>query len=208
MGQYYIPLLIAESGEVATLDPHEYGNGLKLMEHSWIGNDFVNVALSLIKGIRKKIAWIGDYSDDYDGSAYESALPHEEFMEYYKKAWCDGYESNRLSQDRISSEDMSILSRQTEKKGYLVNHDKKQYLNLTRYFDKSVFSYGREGERTWCVNPLPLLTACGNGRGGGDYSDEYPNYDQVGIWAFDTLEYSDKFPEEYERFDVVFKEVE
>lgn len=40
----------------------------------------------------------------------------------------------------------------------------------------------------WCVNPLPVLTACGNGRGGGDYRDD--DDINVGSWAFDLIEYS------------------
>ena len=40
MGQYYMPTLIAEDGTVSTLYSHQYDNGLKLMEHSYIGNRF------------------------------------------------------------------------------------------------------------------------------------------------------------------------
>ena len=46
MGQYYMPTLIAEDGTVSTLYSHQYDNGLKLMEHSYIGNKFVNAVLT------------------------------------------------------------------------------------------------------------------------------------------------------------------
>ena len=56
------------------------------------------------------------------------------------------------------------------------------------------------------VNPLPLLTACGNGRGGGDYHDCYPDYDKVGTWAFDIIECTDARPEGYEKYEPCFTE--
>jgi len=45
MGQYYKPISIEKKQYVCS---HAYGNGLKLMEHSWIGNDFVGVVEDLI----------------------------------------------------------------------------------------------------------------------------------------------------------------
>ena len=43
MGQYYQPLLIDDSGSMITAYSHDFDNGLKLMEHSWIGNNFVKI---------------------------------------------------------------------------------------------------------------------------------------------------------------------
>lgn len=45
MGQYYMPTLIAEDGAVSTLYSHQYDNDLKLMEHSYIRNNFVNAMI-------------------------------------------------------------------------------------------------------------------------------------------------------------------
>jgi len=87
MGQYYMPTLIAEDGTVSTLYSHQYDNGLKLMEHSYIGNKFVNAVLTQLWKHPMKVAWIGDYSNDEYGDPYEVKLPHEEFMRYYGIAW-------------------------------------------------------------------------------------------------------------------------
>ena len=38
MGQYYKPINLDDK---QWLYSHDFGDGLKLMEHSWIGNDFV-----------------------------------------------------------------------------------------------------------------------------------------------------------------------
>ena len=64
MGQYYIPLLINDGGAISTLLSHEFGEGLKLREHSWIGNHFVNAVLCLLDNTPQRLAWIGDYSND------------------------------------------------------------------------------------------------------------------------------------------------
>jgi hypothetical protein len=60
----------------------------------------------------------------------------------------------------------------------------------------------------WCMNPLPLLTACGNGRGGGDFGDCHVGYEDVGTWAFDWLEYTRTPPPDYEAVMYYFNEHE
>jgi len=45
MGQYYKPISI---DKMTFLYSHDYGNGLKLMEHSYIGNNLVNTVESLL----------------------------------------------------------------------------------------------------------------------------------------------------------------
>lgn len=68
MGQYYTPVFMDNQGEICTLYAHDFDNGLKLMEHSYIGNDFVNAALILLLNKPSSVAWIGDYSDNpYEG---------------------------------------------------------------------------------------------------------------------------------------------
>ena len=42
MGQYYIPIIKRNNGTFETYDSHDYDNGLKLMEHSYVGNSFVD----------------------------------------------------------------------------------------------------------------------------------------------------------------------
>ena len=45
MGQYYKPV---NTEDLSFLYSHAYDSGLKLMEHSWIGNDFVGAVMSLM----------------------------------------------------------------------------------------------------------------------------------------------------------------
>ena len=65
MGQYYKPINLDDKQWLYT---HDYDTGLKLMEHSWIGNQFVGTVMSLmLKGglwFKKRIVWAGDYYGD------------------------------------------------------------------------------------------------------------------------------------------------
>lgn len=63
-------------------------------------------------------------------------------------------------------------------------------------------------ERTggWKINPLPLLTASSNGRGGGDYFPESGFENNVGAWVNDLLEVKWDKPENYEEVQYFFRE--
>lgn len=41
MGQYYRPLIIYTDGKLEVLNSFDFGNMQKLMEHSWIDNEFL-----------------------------------------------------------------------------------------------------------------------------------------------------------------------
>ena len=209
MGQYYMPTLIDSDGTIRTLYSHDYDNGLKLMEHSYIGNNFVGAVLSLIWKHPMKVAWIGDYADDFLGDAYESKLPHDEFMVYYTAAHRDEEKKYRI---RPAS---TKLLEMHHKRRYLVNHTSREYIDLGSYIaankwtEKGSYHHGiydPYDSYDMCINPLPLLTACGNGRGGGDYHEQFPNYDSVGEWAFDLIELTDKRPKDYSAYDIIFTE--
>lgn len=202
MGQYYTPTIISLDGTVITANAHEFDNGLKLMEHSWIGNDFVNAMSSLLYKNRKKVAWIGDYSNDFDEEdAYCKKLPYEKFMEYYNIAW-DERDRHIVPASKFSKSDLELINEHTSNL-YLINHSLKEYLDYGHYIEacsNDDDSYGG------CVNPLPLLTACGNGRGGGDFRSKTTGRADVGIWAFDELEISETVPEGYNKAFYYFME--
>jgi hypothetical protein len=81
---------------------------------------------------------------------------------------------------------------------YLVNHDKKQFVDKTKVPKDS------DG---WQIHPLPLLTCEGNLRGGGDFRGEDVNK-LVGSWARDMISVETKkadIPKDYAEliFDLV-----
>ena len=63
---------------------------------------------------------------------------------------------------------------------WLVNHTTKEAFDLT------------PTSNSWVVYPISVITACGNGRGGGDYRG---NHKMVGAWAMHILSIEDAVPE-------------
>ena len=66
MGQYYNPCILTENKKQvkAWVYSHDFGSGLKLMEHSWLKNDFVKAFESLIIDKPEFVVWCGDYADN------------------------------------------------------------------------------------------------------------------------------------------------
>lgn len=165
--------------------------GLKLLEHSWFGNELVNGVLERIEGRQARLAWVGDYADDEtDFRGVEGYT-----LDVYEKVWARDGESGGLPDRPFPSMPADHPD------GYLVNHSKRQFIDLAAYRNEAK---ALRGGQWWCVHPLPLLTAIGNGRGGGDYYrwnyltgefGEALNSDMVGSWAMDLIEYSHVRPE-------------
>ena len=154
------------------VEPHKYDNGAKLMEHSYIGNNFVQAVEFLLidtgenkaRWSGQRISWAGDYA---------SALQGEE-ENLYNLTKGDGLQMlvEAIPEDYI----------------YLINLDKKQYV------DKSKCPNMSSDWSDFKIHPLPLLTAEGNGRGGGDYRGDE---DYVGSWARNRIALVNKVPEGY-----------
>ena len=189
MGQYYRPCVLkknwkqAKNVVKATLDSWDFDNGLKLMEHSWIGNGLVRRMEYLLANQFKgyPFVWSGDYADTvvtkkgnhniYDESndfIYKNPNSERDFEKsaLYKKLlnaipnfWDGEGEFNPY-------ENIPYYR-------YLVNYSKKEYCVMPKHNSSKLI-----------VNPLPILTCDGNGRGGGDYRIED---ERIGSWAFDRI---------------------
>ena len=200
MGQYYMPLLIGKDKAISRFYSHHYDNGLKLMEHSWIGNRFVNAVLGQIVDKPMRVAWVGDYSDSVEKADFGDGFVKgkRSFMYYYRKAWSeknnaplvDGAEPFPLSTDHASF--------------FLVNATKNSYIDMQHYVDANSVFYG-DDTAPWCVNPLPLLTCIGNGQGGGDYFEKLGAED-VGTWAFDEIYITETQPKNMTEATFAFQE--
>ena len=116
-----------------------------------------------------------EFSLSPEGAYYKSRVVWagdyaDDEQRYYKKnlhALCNDDETKLIRPEPISA----------TKYRYIVNHTKKQYV------DKS---------KVQNFHPLPLLTAEGNGRGGGDLDDAPPF---VGSWARDVISVEEALPE-------------
>jgi len=163
MGQYYYPLILGADGKVLVwMSAHAYNNGLKLMEHSYIGNNFVSTFEYGLTpaGIyhKSRVVWAGDYADN------EPDQPHNLYR------LCNDY-----NQVNPSKQD-------TTKYKFVVNHTKQLFVDKSKIVGKK-------------IHPLPLLTAEGNGRGGGDYHGDSP---LIGSWARDVISVEESAPADFE----------
>lgn len=64
MGQYYSACVLKENKTtpIAWVYSHDFGNGLKLMEHSYLTNNFVEAFETLIFEKPQRVVWGGDYA--------------------------------------------------------------------------------------------------------------------------------------------------
>lgn len=145
MGQYYKPIILEdkEMKPKAWMYSHKYDSGLKLMEHSWMKNDFVATFEKQIsvdgKYFGSRVVWAGDYADEEDGTK-ETLY-----------ALCG--DANQINPKAV---------KKVDEYPYLVNHTKQEFVDKTKVPDVD----------GWRIHPLPLLTCEGNGRGGGDFHGE------------------------------------
>jgi hypothetical protein len=144
MGQYFNPILLAENKKTVKswMYSHEYDNGLKLMEHSYIGNNFVSAFESLIKNNPQRVVWAGDYADE-----------------------CKGRKTNTYGRCKDTEKVKPTERFTTTETRYIVNHTKKQFVDKFSVSEIPMW----KGTK---IHPLPLLTCEGNGRGGGDFEGE------------------------------------
>ena len=101
-------------------------------------------------------------------------------VQTFHLVWAGDYADAEQENDRTLYDmcrELQEIPYETEKPPvrFIVNVDKKQFVDL----------WGVPDYTCWAAHPLALLTAKGNGRGGGDYNGTSMNL--VGTWARDTL---------------------
>lgn len=167
MGQHFQGAILKKNHQLAnepilfSVNPRQFRNFSKLMEHSYIGNKYVEAFMTMIADdtleyLGYPVAWIGDYADAIYGKDYHQM-------------------AIKMNEDSFAKYKSIIKPKRKQRQyKYLVNLSKKQYVVLPPYNPSKLQ-----------IHPLPLLTAYGNGRGGGDYSGIGENL--VGYWAFDRI---------------------
>lgn len=194
MGQYYRGVILTPDKEnvIASVCPYTHDNGAKLMEHSYVGNWYVQCYEQMLSKLYfgNVFVWVGDYADN--NVLYDKA---KQYCEDWAKNNAASYGWELGNNIDIYYEKFDYI--ENPKFNYIVNLDKKQYVKIPQY---------NKGE--WIIHPLPLLCADGNGRGGGDYH-RGSDMDKVGIWAYDRIGVLDKLTDAYNDFTelvVEFKE--
>ena len=186
MGQYYVPTIINKNG-VETFNAHHYNNGYKLMEHSWVGNYLVQAVITRLYNNPSILFWMGDYAelDDITKKAAEAAL--FDYNISIGKQFILDVHSDKYDKPAIPEKDFIYPK-------YFINHTAKVYFDIDKCVSK-LAEIAPEDDG-WVVHPLPLLTAVGNGRGGGDYYSELDKQ-FVGNWAGDVIETAYEVPDGY-----------
>lgn len=195
MGQYYRPVIGDAEGKVIDVYttavilykdgmPYIENEGAKLMEHAYWDVVLPNGISKLIYNNPLRVAWVGDYAEGSD-------FLQSECKQALSLLKTDVWESVNCPNLVVAETDFRLDLK------FLVNHDLNQYVNLREYAKLS-----RDGGYT--IHPLPLLTAIGNGKGGGDYRGV--NSKLVGKYAWHLLSIVDEKPQGMTKFEVFFKE--
>ena len=124
MGQYFKAVVLKPDWEKSkdtpimwSINPHDFGNGLKMAEHAYIGNNYVAEVCRQLGGKFKgyPFVWCGDYGDS----------------EIYKASRAFVKEHHDELKNPTKGE--SVFK-------YIVNYDKKEYIAIPR-FNPSIAKY-------------------------------------------------------------------
>ena len=137
------------------------------------------------------------YIDNPFVNTFEFLLTKEGMFYKSRVVWAGDYADNEKNMDKnlyhivndLTDKTFSLKVKETKEYQYIINHTKKQYVDKKK---EKIF------------HPLPLLTAEGNGRGGGDYRGEKENL--IGIWARDVISVEKDKPEGYEELECKFSD--
>lgn len=132
-----------------------------------------------------RVAWVGDYADDFN---WDSEVIDQRPIP--SKLWESAWKSEK-------EEDIKYKKFNYEGK-YLCNHTVGLAVNFDVYMGMCKDKYGS------IIHPLSLLTACGNGLGGGDYCRDLPDAECVGCWCNDSISIEDELPKGFEEVEYRF----
>lgn len=180
MGQYYKFINIDKKKE-----PKERVGFAKLTEHSYLGNEYCESVLSLLSNKWKgdRVIHIGDYAEDGDGASTDNLIKKLKHTENIQELYHNDFETERSLKN-------------SNKIRYVFNHDKREFIDL---FKQPIQWVGIDKKELFVTkfDSFALLTACGNGLGGGDYAESCVNSNKVGYWAGDHFTSSSEFLKEY-----------
>lgn len=159
MGQYY-NAVIETNNNKEVFYPWVDGEYMmaKLMEHSYWANPFVLAVASKLWRTKGRLAWVGDYAGDDDFN--------------WNDMFVDAHNDD-------ASKDLTYNGFRLEGK-YFINHSKRMIIDLDEY-EVLLKKAGTP------INPISLLTAVGNGKGGGDFRGGIGS-EHIGAWAWDVVE--------------------
>ena len=176
MGQYYKPMLKPKGGRVWKC---------------FKPRDFYNCAKLM--------------EHSYIGNAVTNYVKNLILRTPMRLVWAGDYADDEKGKDTNlyflfeakEPKDKSVPKESIESMRYLVNHKKKLYVDYSKV-EKDEYGYR--------IDPMPLLCAEGNGRGGGDYQGSAMNL--IGSWARDLISVESEIPNGYTELVPSFREGE
>lgn len=207
MGQYYRAVLGDANGNNRSVfdlwmivDGHKEFKGSKLMETAWMGEGYPDTIEHQLIQSPHRVLWVGDYAEElsYFNGPYESIGD---------KVLKNSNGANMPTYEEVWEKTLAKLETLTQKPAidwelyYLVNHDHKEYIPMLTYLNLATYECDK---KLVCIDPLPLLTAVGNGDGSGDYYGDEMDY--VGSWAWNLISIERKAPDGYKEILPLFKE--
>ena len=185
MGQYY-KFVNIDKKEICDRNRHGY----KLMEHSYVNNDYCNDILSLLSNEWKgdRVIHVGDYAESTDSSNTANIienLSNELGINHTIYSYAEGFKK--------------VVSKNNNNIRYVYNLDKKEYVDLFKQPIQNFWIDKDEKKIGSCkINSFALLVGCGNEQGGGDYY--FQNKKFVGSWAGDRFISSPVPLDEYKNY--------
>jgi hypothetical protein len=186
MGQYYKPVNLDKKEFLYT---HDFGSGLKLMEHSYIGNGIMNAVENMIipdgDWYKNRLVWAGDYAEG-----------EETILDKATRLFNKKHEAKNIySIMENKGKKIQPPTKKVDKKyKYLTNYTKQIVIDLSK-IKKDKYGYR--------IHPLSLLVCEGNGLGGGDF---YGEDSRIGTWARDIISLEDHIIDGFQLEDGQFKE--
>lgn len=188
MGQYYMPII--ENGQGRTVFDRSVDGKYtmaKLMEHSYWENSFCCALAERLVDTPTNVCWVGDYAEP------------EECEEL-------GFTKDEVWGDNSTPIGVKSTNFRLDEVRWLVNRTRGEVVDLKEYKRKAI---SLQSESQWVINPIPLLTCLGNGRGGGDFhGNEKSTNSYVGRWAWDVIYLTNiEPPKDYRKIHPIFVEV-
>lgn len=221
MGQYYKVVIGSVTGKrTKVYEPSQIvinGKkeriGAKLLEHGYLDGCIAKAMGKELMDTYRRVLWVGDYanglSKDCKDPAEVSYLKQSSYYERvhqnvgksigiptYEDVWGDKAGEHENLFEVNYHEEIHWASY------YLVNKDKKEYVNLADYIHRSVYQWGNIFV---VINPLAILTVVGNGLGSGDYKGT--DMEMVGAWAWNLIGLTKTVPKGYKEITPTFMEI-
>lgn len=229
MGQYWKPVIESSDGVRYSIESHDFGNGLKIMEHSYIGNELPSIIMYKIYNNPMHVTWVGDYTEDRKvGKEVEGPIGddlwndknliyftnHSSLPDYMIELYNN--EGDPRKTEEISDKELdhilSCFDKFSIQKYSLVNHTLKEYVDMAEYIKKPKASNSRLlNYHDTIIHPLPLLVAAPSmDEGLGDYHEDCATcFDKVCSWSWDMISVmnTEDVPKDFKKLDIYFDEL-